>query len=70
MSLTDCSRQPDGSYLIKMSTIYSERIESELERGKYEYSDYVTSAALKYVDGQKVWSVSYTKKTGDRIIAL
>lgn len=70
MSLTDCSRQPDGSYLIKMSTIYSERIESELERGKYEYSDYVTSAALKYVDGQKVWSVSYTKKTSDRIIAL
>ena len=63
MSITDCSRQPDGSYLVRMTTIGKEEyVEYDLEsHGHHDFDTFEVSAELKEVDGHKVWAVSYVK---------
>lgn len=61
-------QQPDGSYIVRfsdyndtdtMTTDYETL--NEVVNENYVYTIYETSAALKEIDGQKIWSVSYLK---------
>ncbi len=62
--IVDFSRQADGSYIIKLSSYDEDEMASHFENGyseEYFYEVDEVSAALKEVDGKKVWSVSYLK---------
>ncbi len=60
----DCVQQPDGSYIVKY-TDYDEsfaidHMTNDIDEN-YVYTIYEASAALKEIDGKKIWSVSYLK---------
>ncbi|MGN0573022.1 MAG: hypothetical protein ACI4IX_03690, partial [Acutalibacteraceae bacterium] len=54
--IIDYSEQPDGSYIVKFST--EDKGDSLY---KYDYDILEASVALKDVDGERVWAVSYLK---------
>ena len=52
--IIDYSEQPDGSYIVKFSTM-------DKAYPEYDYDILEASVALKDVDGERVWAVSYLK---------
>ncbi len=53
--IIDYSEQPDGSYIVKLST------EDKDSEDKDDYEILEASASLKDIDGERVWAVSYLK---------
>lgn len=65
-NIVDYEQQPDGSYIVKLSNYNdSDTVEympyGDIINENYVYTIYEVSAALKEIDGQKIWSVSYLK---------
>lgn len=65
-NVIDYTLQPDGSYIVKLSdynesdTIDYSTVDESIDEN-YVYTIYEASAALKEIDGKKIWSVSYLK---------
>lgn len=62
--MIDYTEQPDGSYIVKLSNqkgcFEHAQDMGTLDEG-YVYTIYEVSAALKEVDGERIWAVSYIK---------